>query len=76
MAARIFHRVLSLGCTGVTISSCTVGSGCAHFGHTVQSGSTGAEQFGQLGLSFAPHLGHTTYCSVTVAAQRGHYRLE
>ena len=42
MAARIFHRVLSLGCTGVTISSCTVGSGCAHFGHTVQSGSTGS----------------------------------
>ena len=30
----------------------------------------------QLSLSFAPHLGHTTYCSVTVASQRGHFRLE
>ena len=76
IAARIFHKVLSLGRTGATMSSCTVGSGCAHLGQTVQSISTSVEQFGQLGLSFAPHFGHTTYCSVTLASQRGHFRLE
>ena len=49
---------------GTTTSRLISSRGVAHLGHTVQSGSTGAEQFGQNGRSLAPHFGQRTYSSL------------
>ena len=73
---RIFHRVLSCRRTGGVNPSPNSGSGLPQWGHTFQSGSTGAEQLGQVAFSRAPHLGQERYCSVTGAAQLGHFRSE